>query len=318
MEKPVLIERGYKEGLGRYFLKKAVDFAIEKSFGKSYEYIKEGLDILTCDCNRGGWRTKFIDSDKSIFSELIINYPEIIEYYFVKAYLLSFEENKTDLYIALDAIEKYISKRKDEYGFYIKGKIFLSLGEYSDAFEQFKKASEFKESARILYRIGRIKEQFLNKYGLENLYKSFDINPSSSCCTRTLKKFLNEKKAFIHVDDKEKNKLIIAFGKLKDSKVFDALYEKYLNHEYVDYDLPWPMEKTLPEIIRFVDFVRENSGAFSEKVNNPKHISTPKNDDEPESFGNYAGSWAQEVEGLSDDYIDNVLGGDPDAYWNID
>jgi hypothetical protein len=32
----------------------------------------------------------------------------------------------------------------------------------------------------------------------------------------------------------------------------------------------------------------------------------------------YAGTWAQEVEGLSDDYIDDVLDGDPDAYWNID
>lgn len=39
---------------------------------------------------------------------------------------------------------------------------------------------------------------------------------------------------------------------------------------------------------------------------------------EEESFGKYAGSYAQDTEGLSDDFIDDVLDGDPDAYWNID
>ena len=39
--------------------------------------------------------------------------------------------------------------------------------------------------------------------------------------------------------------------------------------------------------------------------------------DEP-SYGRYAGSYAQDVEGWSDDDIDAVFDGDPDAYWNID
>jgi hypothetical protein len=37
-----------------------------------------------------------------------------------------------------------------------------------------------------------------------------------------------------------------------------------------------------------------------------------------ESYGEYAGSYAQDVEGLSDDFINDVLDGDPDNYWNID
>jgi len=41
-------------------------------------------------------------------------------------------------------------------------------------------------------------------------------------------------------------------------------------------------------------------------------------DDYDRSHGRYAGSWAQDVEGLSDDFIDDVLDGEPDAYWNID
>lgn len=36
------------------------------------------------------------------------------------------------------------------------------------------------------------------------------------------------------------------------------------------------------------------------------------------SYGAYVGTYAQDVMGYSDEFIDDVLGGDPDAYWNID
>jgi hypothetical protein len=39
---------------------------------------------------------------------------------------------------------------------------------------------------------------------------------------------------------------------------------------------------------------------------------------ERKSYGQYAGSYAQDIEGLSDEFINDVLDGDPDAYWNID
>ncbi len=37
-----------------------------------------------------------------------------------------------------------------------------------------------------------------------------------------------------------------------------------------------------------------------------------------ESYGKYVGTYAQDVEGLSDSFIDDALDGEPDAYWNID
>lgn len=42
--------------------------------------------------------------------------------------------------------------------------------------------------------------------------------------------------------------------------------------------------------------------------------------DEPygSHYGEYAGSYAQDVEGYSDDVIDDAFDGDPEAYWNID
>ena len=35
-------------------------------------------------------------------------------------------------------------------------------------------------------------------------------------------------------------------------------------------------------------------------------------------YGKYAGTYAQDVAGYSDDVIDDAFDGDPDAYWNID
>ncbi|WP_285948849.1 hypothetical protein [Bacteroides congonensis] len=36
------------------------------------------------------------------------------------------------------------------------------------------------------------------------------------------------------------------------------------------------------------------------------------------TYDKYGGSWAQDVEGYSDDDIDTIFDGDPSAYWNID
>lgn len=39
---------------------------------------------------------------------------------------------------------------------------------------------------------------------------------------------------------------------------------------------------------------------------------------EEQRFERYAGSWAQDEAGYSDDEIDTIFDGDPSAYWNID
>ena len=38
---------------------------------------------------------------------------------------------------------------------------------------------------------------------------------------------------------------------------------------------------------------------------------------EEEHYSRYSGSYAQDVEGWSDELIDEVFDGEPDAYWNI-
>ena len=74
------------------------------------------------------------------------------------------------------------------------------------------------------------------------------------------------------------------------------------------------------------------SGLFLAKTINPDYYHSCYNDDyddyneyddydpyyEEPTYENYNGSYAQDVEGWSDQDIDDVFDGDPDAYWNID
>lgn len=52
---------------------------------------------------------------------------------------------------------------------------------------------------------------------------------------------------------------------------------------------------------------------------NRNHIGSDE-EEEPygSHYGEYAGSYAQDVMGYSDEVIDDAFDGDPDAYWNID
>lgn len=71
------------------------------------------------------------------------------------------------------------------------------------------------------------------------------------------------------------------------------------------------------------------SGLFLAKTINPDYHQSSYDDDydeydsydpyyEEPTYERYNGSYAQDVEGWSDQDIDDVFDGDPDAYWNID
>ena len=261
MDKFDFIFRDNKEGLGKYFLKKAVDFALMRHFRISYEFFKEGLDFLTCDC--GNWRKDFVESDRTILDDFKVKPEEKLEYCFVKAYLLAFESNKKDLYIGLDSIDKYLEIQEDEYGLYVKGKILLALEEPQDALINFYEAVDnFGENSRLLYRIGRANEQYLNVLGLDELYHSFDSNPSSACCARVLKKYMKQREIEFPSDSSSENELITSFLNPEGEWKFDSLYERYLNNEYLETNLLFDQIETLPIITSFIKEVRKNKSLF--------------------------------------------------------
>lgn len=61
----------------------------------------------------------------------------------------------------------------------------------------------------------------------------------------------------------------------------------------------------------------ENLKAIMDKKAETRQNQTYYEYHEKSSYGKYSGSYAQDVEGLSDDFIDDVLDGFADAYWNI-
>lgn len=49
-----------------------------------------------------------------------------------------------------------------------------------------------------------------------------------------------------------------------------------------------------------------------------EYINSRNSNNDIDSYGQYSGSYAQDEMGYSDDDIDIIFDGDPDAYWNID
>ncbi|MEP1140639.1 MAG: hypothetical protein ABJH44_10475, partial [Balneola sp.] len=148
-------------------------------------------------------------------------------------------------------------------GLYVKGKILLRLEQPSDAIKAFTEALEIGGiNSRLKYRIGRTNEQHLDTFGLDELYQSFDINPSSACCARVLKKYMKKRKIKLPVDSSNENPLILSFIGSEDKWKFDSLYEKYLSNKYLDGDFPFGQTETLPVITSFINEVREKQDLF--------------------------------------------------------
>lgn len=66
---------------------------------------------------------------------------------------------------------------------------------------------------------------------------------------------------------------------------------------------------------------RSITGLFLAKTIHPEENyreEEPEEYLEESTYDNYNGSYAQDIEGWSDQDIDDVFDGDPDAYWNID
>lgn len=65
--------------------------------------------------------------------------------------------------------------------------------------------------------------------------------------------------------------------------------------------------------IDLIEYESAEKGLFGNKRNRKNSFFS----DRP-TFGRYAGSYAQDEMGYSDDDIDTIFDGDPSAYWNID
>ncbi len=119
------------------------------------------------------------------------------------------------------------------------------------------------------------------------------------------------------------------FGKFKGSTIKEIadLEPSYLNWCAINIDDFYLSEVVIHQIKEFFPtFILSNEAisalnvksAFISDDSKEESIDRDEFHDDITTYENYRGSYAQDVEGWSDQDIEDVFGGDADAYWNID
>lgn len=163
------------EDVGDFYFKKAIEMLIIQKFNDAYENIVVGYSFLTCDCKRNWFKSEV----EEIFNAAEYFNCSSFKLDFLKTFIFFYSKQYEK---ALNSINSFIDSRpSNELGHYFKGIVLLRLKSYSEALLSFKKALSLKRTSKTLYRIGRTKEQYLNEFGLNEIFESIKINPSSVC-----------------------------------------------------------------------------------------------------------------------------------------
>ena len=294
------------ENLGKYYFKKGIDFVTKKEFGKAYEFLKEGLGYFTCDCEFQNWHEKYKVSLAKIFFDIENSNVNHSEYFFTKALLLSYTQDKKWLYVALESIEKYEETAVDEYTFYIKGKIYYNLDLYEKAYECVIKATSFSNNHRLNYRIGRLKEEYLKQNGTSFIFLSFSENPSSGCCAKELKRvYQNYNLNLQIIEEYIDNELIKEFTNNKSSVLFRFTYEKAFAEQIKN-------PKSIKLINDFISFIEFNSSSFipeiidEDDLDDDYDYSDDYSDDSPSSYDSPYYNDALDMDQQSPEFWDSI------------
>jgi hypothetical protein len=341
------------DNAGSYFISKAVDFIRDNNYLTAYHFLLEGLNIITCDCFVSK-KLNVKDKNNIKFKISYENYADwgnfknhcdniqstskTDEYLFCKSFIYSFSKDIETLRFGLDAIEEYLSSRKDNFGLYIKGKILVRLEDYANGLSSFEESKDLIETNLILFKIGRLKEDIFKQDGLEELFKSFIQNPSNICSCSILSKYGAPRGLTISID---KNN-IIDFEKISDyNKRYFDFFIRYFNigleqkvreayYQYLHYyDSPHYYENTKSLFDEFYKAIlNKRMWVFFDRYPKPEykdydspHKSTKKENefsdqDEDDYYNSNNEKYAHDE--WSDDDIDDIFEGDPDNTWNVD
>ena len=177
-----------QEGVGDLYFKKAITNICNGNFKSGYNELLVGFENVSCDCEL----TILIESNQEQITESLktnsIN-CSIAELDFIRAVIYYFpdsgnfgQEQQGVYKKALPFIESYLEEYPNsEVGHYLKGRVLSGLENYEEAISELEIALTIKDTSRAHYRIGRIKEQKLEEFGVDNLFKSILLNPSSLC-----------------------------------------------------------------------------------------------------------------------------------------
>lgn len=289
----------YWEKAGKYFFKKAMSFLKSNKFNDAYENLISGYSYITCDCIIGDWFNK--DEVADIFL-ITSNFDcPAFKLDFLKAFIFNYTEKYG---AAFNSINSFIDLQpSNEIGYYLKGKILLGLDKYTEAIESFGRALELKKTNRTLYRIGRTKEQFLNDFGLNEMYEAIVINPSSGCAHWHFADYAMRRKVFP-----------------EELKNYQGSYHE--NGTISSLRIGLALEKTFAKkgkqgineyLLSLEKAMKQNSSNQNDKVEMDYDDSYDQDDNYGSSYEKYGG-----YNGYDDDTIDDAFEGDPMNTWNVD
>jgi hypothetical protein len=180
------------ENLGDIFFRKAVTDIISGDFKAAIIKLQMAFGLVSCDC----YLSTLIKAEHAEIKQALFvssNHAGNDELNILKVVYFIFVDEELNQIIKLNEAFDYLEANSviigdSELGHYLRGKLFVINDQLHEAITEFQIANNIEETARVHYRIGRIKDQLLNENGIDHLYKSILLNPTSLCCHRAFKK----------------------------------------------------------------------------------------------------------------------------------
>jgi tetratricopeptide (TPR) repeat protein len=311
------------ERIGDLHFQNAITNIENGNFKSAYSELLAGFENVSCDCalttlieSRYEQITLSLKSNSINCSLSELDFIRAVIYYFPDSG--NFGQEQKGIYKrALPLIDSYLDDYPNsEIGHYLKGRVLSGLENFDEAISEFEFALSIKETPRVHYRIGRIKEQKLQQFGIDNLYKSILQNPSSLCSLRWFKDCCDSMGIKLQTNT---HKLLANFFNNKNTDEF----RKTVNQLLLNGTVILTENRTLNVSTAFEDFLsslKADENLFGvvelgedEEGYEPDYDDYDDYDDYSPSYDKYGGAY-----GYDDDTIDSAFEGDPENYWNID
>jgi len=134
-------------------------------------------------------------------------------------------------------------------------------------------ALSIKKTPRVHYRLGRFKEESLKQYGIDHLFQSVLLNPSSFCSNRWLKETAAKREIKLKTNTRK-----LLTDTFNNSEVLEHL--KTINQLLINGSVKLPNNSILLASVAFTDFIAGLNA--DEKLFG---IQTTNDNDEEDDYG---------------------------------
>jgi hypothetical protein len=182
------------ERIGDLYFAKAITNLKDGNFKSAFNELMLGFENVSCDCIL----STLIEKNQELIIQSLktnsinctsfeLDFIRAVFYYFLDSG--NFGQEQKGIYAkALPFIDSFLEENiNSEIGHYLKGRILSGLENFEEAIIELELALTIKNTPRVHYRIGRIKEQKLEQFGINHLFQSILLNPSSLCAHRWFK-----------------------------------------------------------------------------------------------------------------------------------